>query len=239
MILETYQTRIIVAVREYLMVSDCPSGNTNPILNDDEIEKYLDSIKGSENPENDELNKGDNGYDHSFGGGEGKSNDNGDVVIFTGSRDLTDSSYNEIYNILKEMRDTGRGIDYVAHGNARGADKLVEKACKELGIETQKYDAKWNSYGRKAGPIRNSSMIADVVSDNINKGTSRSDSMSRIKGIAIFNDKVSPGTSDALRRMIKSGISGNVKGLSKSDYNSMVSKWKTTDEKDSEEDPDT
>jgi hypothetical protein len=50
-------------------------------------------------------------------------------------------------------------IDAVIDGDARGADRMAgEWACRR-GIENIKFRAEWEKLGRKAGPIRNQSML--------------------------------------------------------------------------------
>lgn len=47
----------------------------------------------------------------------------------------------------------------VIHGNARGADTLGGFVADRLGFKVISFPAKWNIYGRGAGPIRNQQMI--------------------------------------------------------------------------------
>lgn len=47
----------------------------------------------------------------------------------------------------------------VIHGGATGADSLAESAAYHLDIETSVFPANWEKYGKKAGPIRNQTMI--------------------------------------------------------------------------------
>jgi len=49
--------------------------------------------------------------------------------------------------------------DEVITGGARGADSLAYECCKEDGFTVTKIDAKWEKYGRAAGPIRNREML--------------------------------------------------------------------------------
>lgn len=49
----------------------------------------------------------------------------------------------------------------VITGGANGADYYAEKARKECGLDGKVYDAKWDMFGKAAGPIRNRRMIKD------------------------------------------------------------------------------
>lgn len=50
-------------------------------------------------------------------------------------------------------------IDTIIHGAARGADSLAGNIAEELGITILVFPAKWNEYGKSAGPIRNTEML--------------------------------------------------------------------------------
>ena len=61
-------------------------------------------------------------------------------------------------------------------GGCRGADSLGERYAKENGFKTEYYPARWDKYGKSAGPKRNKQMaeIADYVIcfwDGKSKGT--------------------------------------------------------------------
>ena len=47
----------------------------------------------------------------------------------------------------------------VIHGGAQGADPMADRAAKELGIPTARFDANWQFHGRCAGAIRNQQML--------------------------------------------------------------------------------
>ncbi len=48
------------------------------------------------------------------------------------------------------------------HGNYGEGDKMAARFAEELGWKVEPYDADWKALGRKAGPIRNSRMVAVV-----------------------------------------------------------------------------
>lgn len=49
----------------------------------------------------------------------------------------------------------------VIDGEANGADTSAHKAAKELGFKTKRFAARWNTYGKAAGPIRNQRMLEE------------------------------------------------------------------------------
>lgn len=73
-------------------------------------------------------------------------------VLVTGSRDWSD--YAAIRDALKHV-----GALQVIEGGARGADALAARAAAELGIGCIEMPADWNTYGKRAGSIRNQQML--------------------------------------------------------------------------------
>ena len=51
------------------------------------------------------------------------------------------------------------GIEALIEGEARGADSLCRQWAEARGIPVEKYPAKWDEHGKRAGPIRNQQMI--------------------------------------------------------------------------------
>lgn len=74
-------------------------------------------------------------------------------VLVCGGRDFTD------YALLERMLDE-LTITTVIEGEARGADKLSAVYAGYRGIPVERYPADWNKFGTRAGPIRNSAMLA-------------------------------------------------------------------------------
>lgn len=52
-----------------------------------------------------------------------------------------------------------RNPEVVIEGDCRGADRIAGQAARELGIPVEEYPAKWGTYGRLAGRIRNQEML--------------------------------------------------------------------------------
>lgn len=77
----------------------------------------------------------------------------------------------------------------VIHGNARGADTLAGEIAKVHLMTVEVYPARWDIYGRGAGPIRNQEMV--------DSGADRC--------LAFMNPN-SIGTADCVGRARKAGI---------------------------------
>ena len=112
-------------------------------------------------------------------------------VLFCGSRTWTDESCIETA-ISECCREASTNNDklIVIHGNAsRGADAIVDRTTKRLGIETIRVDADWEKFGRIAGFLRNQKMLDD-----------HADIM---KVYAFRSDGKSSGTDDMVSRAVK------------------------------------
>lgn len=102
-------------------------------------------------------------------------------IIIAGGREFND------YDLLKksvldiifdlECRNTVTGIGNYSRvkekhliefisGTARGADKLGEKFVAESIWSVKRFPADWNTYGKRAGYIRNEQMAKYAMSDN-------------------------------------------------------------------------
>lgn len=96
------------------------------------------------------------------------------IIAVIGSR-----SFNN-YDLLKNTLNSNYvDIEQIVSGGANGADKLVEKYCREYNININIYYPEWNLYGKAAGPIRNEKIIRncdEVVAfwDGISPGTKSS-----------------------------------------------------------------
>ena len=94
-------------------------------------------------------------------------------VIVAGSREFQD------YLFLKEQLDQYRKdneITEIVSGMARGADKLAILYAMDNNIPVAKFPADWDTYGKRAGPIRNEQMAkyADALVafwDGASRGT--------------------------------------------------------------------
>ncbi len=102
-----------------------------------------------------------------------------------------DRNWNRIDIIERELKKFPHGT-VVIHGAARGADTLGGFVADKLGFKVLAFPAKWNIYGRGAGPIRNQQMIDE----------------GRPELVLAFHENIdkSLGTKDMVNRSRKAGI---------------------------------
>ncbi len=93
-------------------------------------------------------------------------------VMVTGSRTWRD--YPRIRDVIADVNES-TPISLVIHGGATGADMLADRACRSLRIPTELFLPNWRSEGRKAGVIRNITMI-DQLPDQVLAFRSRGES---------------------------------------------------------------
>lgn len=79
-------------------------------------------------------------------------------VLVCGSRHFNDEG------LLRSVLDT-KSISKIIHGMARGADTLGGAYAELHGIPVDAYPALWDTYGRRAGPIRNARMLKEGQPD--------------------------------------------------------------------------
>ena len=94
-------------------------------------------------------------------------------IIIAGSRDVT--KYSDVFQAVYESSWIDK-ITEVVSGRARGVDKLGEEFAKDREIPVALFPADWNTYGKRAGYLRNEDMAhyADAliaVWDGKSKGT--------------------------------------------------------------------
>lgn len=77
-------------------------------------------------------------------------------ILVTGSRNWQD------YEIVRGAIAGAAGSlpATVVHGAAKGADACAARAARELGLAVDAHPADWARHGRRAGPIRNTVMVA-------------------------------------------------------------------------------
>jgi hypothetical protein len=98
-------------------------------------------------------------------------------IVGAGSREWTDAGH--VYRVLAEYASES---PIVAHGTARGADRLIDQAALALGYQVLPFAAHWSRYGKRAGIIRNREMLDTVHPDLV----------------IVFWDGKSRGTADLL-----------------------------------------
>ena len=115
-------------------------------------------------------------------------------ILVTGDREWT--SLEKIASVLEdaltEFHIQPQDVILI-HGAARGADSIAGLIGEELGMDVRSYPAKWDKYGRAAGPIRNKEMLDDNPDIDL--------------ALAFHPDlSKSKGTRDMIGRLIKAGI---------------------------------
>ena len=112
-------------------------------------------------------------------------------VLICGSRFYTD--YGRVLHYIRRLKATSVNGDIaIISGGARGADTLAVKASKACGLPFREYPAQWEKYGKKAGPIRNQTML----------------DMEKPELVVAFHEDVenSKGTKDMVSRAERSGV---------------------------------
>ena len=102
-----------------------------------------------------------------------------------GSRDFQDYAWLE-HCLLRVFR--VEELEAVISGGARGADGLAARFAATHEIPLVVIAADWKRYGRKAGPIRNTEIVA------------------RADAVAAFWDGKSPGTRDTITKARNAGL---------------------------------
>lgn len=112
-------------------------------------------------------------------------------ILAFGSR--TYDNYSQAHAKLRELADTFFYEEEIIliNGGAAGADTLCAKAAQAHGWTVITERAKWSTYGKAAGPMRNQKMIDDYDPDI---------------GIGFVSGEYTPGSLDMANRLIKAGI---------------------------------
>lgn len=110
--------------------------------------------------------------------------------IIAGCRYIKD--YKHVVNGIKAANFT---ISEVVSGGAAGCDALGERWAKENSIVLQRFPARWDLYGRSAGPIRNEEMAqyADAliaIWDGRSSGTKDMITRAQTKNLNVYIHRV-------------------------------------------------
>lgn len=68
--------------------------------------------------------------------------------------------------VLEGIGSAGKDV-VIIHGNARGADLLADQYAREKSLRVLSFPADWNTYGTRAGPIRNKQMLDEGKPDAV------------------------------------------------------------------------
>lgn len=112
-------------------------------------------------------------------------------VIVAGSRTITD------YEFVSDTLDQILGDKHVTivSGACRGVDQLGERYAEERGHSLILCPANWETFGKKAGPIRNEEMAeiathAIIFLENQSKGAKNMITLAKKKGLELRVIKV-------------------------------------------------
>lgn len=78
-------------------------------------------------------------------------------IAVVGSRNFDEREL--ILSVLRTLKEFHE-VDEIVTGGAPGADSLAVEASKTLAIKQLIFPADWQRYGKKAGPIRNTEVVA-------------------------------------------------------------------------------
>jgi hypothetical protein len=102
-----------------------------------------------------------------------------------------DRNWHSLVSIEKVLEGYPRDT-VIIHGNANGADRMSAEIANKFGYTIESYPARWDIYGRAAGPIRNQEMLDKGKPEFV---------------IAFHKDlENSKGTKDMVKRASKAGI---------------------------------
>ena len=107
-------------------------------------------------------------------------------LIIAGSRDF--NNYEYLVDVLER---SGFEVQEVVCGMARGADLLGKRWADERGITVKEFPADWNSYGKRAGFIRNEQMAyygTDLLAfwDGESRGTKHTIGLANKVGLNVY-----------------------------------------------------
>ena len=105
-------------------------------------------------------------------------------LAIIGSRGIT--SYDLVNSQFKKLLVDCPNISTIVSGGARGVDTIAEEVAKQHGLELTVFPADWKTYGKKAGFLRNTTIIeeSDIVLaiwDGASRGTM--DSVKKAKAL--------------------------------------------------------
>lgn len=109
-------------------------------------------------------------------------------LIIAGSREFDDYDY--LVKVLKNSNLINT-VEEVVCGMARGADLLGQRWAEEHNIPVKEFPADWNSYGKRAGFIRNEQMAyygttSLIFWDGLSRGSKHMIGISRKVGLPTY-----------------------------------------------------
>ena len=117
------------------------------------------------------------------------------IVIVCGTRKVSDSCKAQVFATLRSLHDD-YGLSRVVHGDCPDSpDQWAKEWCDEFHIYCEPFEADWEAFGTKAGPMRNRTMAKYVA---------MSPDSSRFC-LAVWDGK-SKGTLNMIKEAVKLGI---------------------------------
>lgn len=83
-------------------------------------------------------------------------------LIIAGSRSFIDFNLLKLETIKFIQECKSKDITIIS-GTANGADKLGERFAERFNLPVVRYPADWDTYGKRAGPIRNELMAKNAT----------------------------------------------------------------------------
>jgi hypothetical protein len=84
------------------------------------------------------------------------------TVLVCGGRDYADSA---MVDMQLDRLHALHGFGLLIHGGAKGADAEADRWAKSRRIPVKAYPADWKTLGKKAGPVRNQTMLTEGKPD--------------------------------------------------------------------------
>lgn len=109
-------------------------------------------------------------------------------ILVCGGRDFNDAE--AVMRALDKLH-AERGITLVIEGGATGADAGARHWASATGVDVRTFWADWQTYGRRAGPLRNARMIDEGRPDGVvafpgGRGTDDMIRQARTAGIKVW-----------------------------------------------------
>lgn len=115
-------------------------------------------------------------------------------LAIVGTRSKGRNDYQEFLNLLKDyisrLEEEGITIISIVTGDASGIDSYARRYAKESSLHLQVFKADWSSFGRAAGPMRNTLIVknSDILVafwDGESPGTKNSILQARKRGMRV------------------------------------------------------
>ena len=97
--------------------------------------------------------------------------------------------------LMQKTLDTIEGITEIVSGRAKGADQMGEWYAKIKDLPVKMFPAKWELYGKAAGPIRNRKMAENAsaliaVWDGASRGTKNMIETAQKRGLLVYVKRI-------------------------------------------------